>query len=245
MRIAIIDDIKNDRVNVKNIVNEFFLDRFTKLDNMDLKIDEFENGEDFLSIFEPNYYDIIILDIYMKNITGMETARKIFNVDKSCNIIFLTTSSEHVFDSFEVKAVFYIIKPITLNKDKLFTALDYCLENLKLDTSSLDIIINKKTVNLLFSNIIYVDCERRISKFHTTKTTLVSNISLTNYSEILLSDKRFIECFRGIIINMEHVDKIENDDFILTNGEIIPISKRKKSTIKDIYFEYFLKKRGV
>ena len=245
MRIAIIDDLIKDRVNVKNIVNEFFLDRFTKLDNMDLKIDEFENGEDFLSIFKPNYYDIIILDIYMKNITGMETARKIFNVDKSCNIIFLTTSSDHVFDSFEVKAVFYIIKPITLNKDKLFTALDYCLENLKLDTSSLDIIINKKTVNLLFSNIIYVDCERRISKFHTTKTTLVSNISLSNYSEILLSDKRFIECFRGIIINMEHVDKIENDDFILTNGEIIPISKRKKSTIKDIYFEYFLKKRGV
>ena len=245
MRIAIIDDLIKDRVNVKNIVNEFFLDRFTKLDNMDLKIDEFENGEDFLSTFEPNYYDIIILDIYMKNITGMETARKIFNVDKSCNIIFLTTSSDHVFDSFEVKAVFYIIKPITLNKDKLFTALDYCLENLKLDTSSLEIIINKKTVNLLFSNIIYVDCERRISKFHTTKTTLVSNISLSNYSEILLSDKRFIECFRGIIINMEHVDKIENDDFILTNGEIIPISKRKKSTIKDTYFEYFLKKRGV
>ncbi|WP_434799166.1 LytR/AlgR family response regulator transcription factor [Terrisporobacter vanillatitrophus] len=245
MRIAIIDDLMKDRTDVKNIINEFFLERFTKLNKMDLKIDEFENGEDFLSVFKPNYYDIIILDIYMKNITGMETARKIFNADKSCNIIFLTSSSDHVLDSFEVKAVFYIIKPITLNKDKLFTALDYCLENLKLDTSSLEIIINKKPINLLFSNIMYVDCERRISKFHMTNTTLVSNKSLSNYCENLLSDKRFIECFRGIVVNMDHIDRIENDDFILTNGEILPITKRKKSTIKDIYFEYFLKKRGL
>lgn len=245
MRIAIIDDLTKDRTDVKNIVKEFFSARFTKLDNMDLEIHEFESGEDFLSVFKPNYYDIIILDIYMKNITGMETARRIFNVDKSCNIIFLTTSSDHVLDSFEVKAVFYIIKPITLNKDKLFTALDYCLENLKLDTSSLDIIINKKTVNLLFSNIMFVDCERRISKFHMINTTLVSHKSLNNYSEILLSDKRFIECFRGIVVNMDYINRIENDDFVLTNGEILPISKRRKSTIKDIYFEYFLKKRGV
>ncbi|MPN25436.1 hypothetical protein SDC9_172845 [bioreactor metagenome] len=91
----------------------------------------------------------------------------------------------------------------------------------------------------------YVDCERRISKFHMTNTTLVSNKSLSNYSENLLSDKRFIECFRGIVVNMDHIDRIENDDFILTNGEILPITKRKKSTIKDIYFEYFLKKRGL
>lgn len=245
MRIAIIDDLIKDRTDVKNLVNEFFLDRFTEPNNMDLKIDEFESGEDFLSIFKANYYDIIILDIYMHKLTCIETSRKIFDIDKSCNIIFLTTGNNHILDSFEAKAVFYIIKPITLHKDKLFTALDYCLENLNLDTSSLEIIINKKTINLLFSNIVYVDCERRISKFRTTKTTLVSNKSLSNYLEILLSDKRFIECFRGIIVNMEHVDRIEADDFILSSGEIIPISKRKKSTIKDIYFEYFLKKRGI
>ena len=58
----------------------------------------------------------------MHKLTGIETARKIFHIDKSCNIIFLTTSNDHMLDSFEVKAVFYIIKPITLHKDRLY----YC-----------------------------------------------------------------------------------------------------------------------
>lgn len=51
MRIAIIDDLTKDRTDVKNIVKEFFSARFTKLDNMDLKIHEFDSGGRFLISF--------------------------------------------------------------------------------------------------------------------------------------------------------------------------------------------------
>lgn len=242
MRIAIVDDLLEDRVDVRKLIDEFCLNKFEKID---ITIDEFSSGEDFLCNFKPGYYDIIILDIYMDKLTGMDTAKKVFSMDKSCNLIFLTTSDDHILDSFEVKAVFYIMKPVRFQKDKLFTALDFCLDNLKLDTSTLEVVVNKTSINLLLSDIIYVDCERRLSKFHTTDTTIVSNKSLTTYYDTLFEDKRFMECFRGIIVNMDYIDSVDNDDFILKNKERLPISKRKKATIKNTYFEYFLKKRGV
>lgn len=245
MRIAIVDDLQEDRVDLRKIIDEFSLDRFIKLDKkIDIIIDEFNSGESLLCNFKPNYYDIIILDIYMNKLTGMDTARRIFAMDKSCNLIFTTTSKDYVFDSFEVKAVFYIIKPVTLHKEKLFTALDYCFENLKLDTSSLEVVVDRKSINLLLSNILYVDCQRRVTKFHISNTIIISNKSLTTYSHTLLEDTRFIECFRGIIVNMDYIDKVDDDDFVLTNGERLPITKRKKASIKNTYFEYFLKKRG-
>ncbi|MEG1411094.1 MAG: LytTR family DNA-binding domain-containing protein [Terrisporobacter sp.] len=246
MKIAIVDDLKEDRLSVREIIDEFCLNKFKKLNKkIEIIIEEFPSGENFLSNFKPNYYDIILLDIYMDKLTGMDTAREIFALDKSCNLIFLTTSDDYIFDSFEVKAVFYIMKPVSLNKNKLFTALDFCLDNLKLDTSSVEIVVNKKSINLLLSDVIYVDCERRLSKFHTTTTTLLSNKSLSNYYDDLIEDKRFIECFRGIVVNMDYIDSVDDEDFILTNKERIPITKRKKSTIKNAYFEYFLKKSGV
>ena len=126
MKIAIVDDLQEDRLEVREIIDEFCLNSFEKLNKeIDITIDEFCSGEDFLSNFKPNCYDIILLDIYMDKLTGMDTAREIFALDRSCNLIFLTTSNDYIFDSFEVKAVFYIIKPIILNKDKLFTALDF------------------------------------------------------------------------------------------------------------------------
>ena len=176
----------------------------------------------------------------MNKISGIDVAKEIFNMDKSCNIIFLTSSDEFVFDSFEVRTLFYILNPVSENKDKLFIALDYFMENFNATSPSINVKINNQNINVPFNEIIYVDCSRRISNFHLKDNILISNRSLSNYSPILLKNKRFIECFRGVIVNMDYICKVNDNEFVLKNNEIVPIAKRKKSHIKNTYFEYFV-----
>ena len=64
MNIAIVDDCKNDLYEVKNLIDEFFNKKFPSL-FYEIKIEKFESGEEFLSKFQPNYFNLVILDIYI------------------------------------------------------------------------------------------------------------------------------------------------------------------------------------
>lgn len=88
MKLAIVDDLKTDSDRLAGFVHTYMEQHQLKLD----ALDQFESGESFLSGFTSGSYDLIFLDIYMTGITGMETAKKIRQIDHDCRLIFITTS---------------------------------------------------------------------------------------------------------------------------------------------------------
>ena len=82
----------------------------------------FPSGEAFLASYKPGTFDLIILDIFMEEITGMDAARKIREQDQTVRIVFSTSSNDFASESYEVNACYYLKKPF--GKDQLRAMLD-------------------------------------------------------------------------------------------------------------------------
>ena len=98
MRIAIIDD---DRQIYKHLQT-----CFGELLGSAAELTYFPSGEDFLRIWQPGAFELIILDIFMDGINGMDTAREIRKSDTDVRIVFSTTSNEFASESYEVGACY-------------------------------------------------------------------------------------------------------------------------------------------
>ena len=83
--------------------------------SINYNIYEFSSGEELLDNY-PQNLDILIMDIQMKLINGMDTARKIREFDTNVEIIFMTSFPEFMQEGYEVKAYRYILKPISERK---------------------------------------------------------------------------------------------------------------------------------
>ena len=133
IRIALIDDNPSD-INIgKHYVDTYFQNR-PDAANMEISISSYMDGPSFLADFRPDDFDLILLDIYMPAMEGMEVAREVRRLDESVKIIFLTTSREHALEGYKVFASGYILKPLASHREELFHALDYALPRGSLKT---------------------------------------------------------------------------------------------------------------
>ena len=235
MKIAIADDLETDRNVIKDMVLDFFGRLQIKAD-----ITTYESAEALLNDFKPHSFDLILLDIYMGTLNGIDAASVIYKEDKDCRIIFITTANCFAAESYEVKAAYYMIKPIT--REKLNEVLSIYLKE-KIDAEKkLPVISNRASVNVSYSNILYVDVIKRNVKIHLAERLVDADRGFYNVVNPLLDDRRFIECYKGVVVNMEHIRNQIDDDFILDNGEKVPISKRKKKDIIRLFMEYTFEK---
>lgn len=242
MEIAIVDDIKDERALIRCLTDKYFEEK-KDLCNVSPKFVEFESGEAFLEKYTPGQYELVFLDIYMDKITGIDIAKQIADFDRNCNIIFFTTSNDHLLDGYEVHAVGYIIKPIESHIDHFYNAMDYVFSKLELDNVGITVSTDFDSLYLYYKNILYIDCHNRTIYVHFANKVLEILGQYNDYKDKFLSDKRFIECFRSIIVNMDYIDTFIDSDLILKSGEKLPISRRRKTTVIKKYMMYFIHKR--
>ena len=110
MRIAIIEDQSDDAAILLH-----FLAQWSEKQQIPLapQPECFSSGEEFLTTFSGGSYDLLFLDIYLKDLNGMETARRIREMDPDCKIIFTTSSTEFAVESYDVNASWYLVKPFS------------------------------------------------------------------------------------------------------------------------------------
>ena len=118
MRIAICDDEEAQRALVEKYLREW-----SEIHSIALEAVAFSNAEQFLFVWEEDkLYDLLILDIEMGKISGMDLARRIREENEEIPIIFITGYENYMAQGYEVFAMQYLLKP--MYKDKLFTVLD-------------------------------------------------------------------------------------------------------------------------
>ena len=120
IKISLVDDDPSDRSFLHSLVSGSF-----EKTGIAVEISEFESAEDFLSVFEPEIFDLCFLDIYMKKMNGMDAARQIRELDPELAIVFLTSSADYVYEGYEVQALRYLTKPPV--PEKVHTVIDQFL----------------------------------------------------------------------------------------------------------------------
>lgn len=243
MKIAVVDDLSEERAEIIHLVNTYFINRYPAYGILP-DFSEFESGESFLENFEPHTYKLVFLDIYMNELTGVETAEKLLYLDKQCRVIFFTSSTDHLLEGYGVHALSYVLKPIGQHQNALIQALDYYMDLLNIDNKGLSIRTTQGERYLLYKHIVYVESSVRNLCFHLPTEVLKVQGTYGEYAQKLLQDERFLESYRNLTVNMDYISRPLDRDFLLKTDEQIPISRRKKSAVLEKYTQYFINRRG-
>lgn len=218
LSIAVCDDEVIECCNmarkIKNILEEM---------KIPCIIRQFRSGGELLQA--PESFDIIFLDIIMRDLDGMKTAQ-IFRKKASDKIlIFVSSSREYVYEAYDVEAFQYLLKPV--DDRKLKSVLQKAV--LKSESRSQEFIIvsrERQKKKLFLDDIYYFEIKGRIVDVHGTEG------NFTYYEQIgelenKLRDKGFFRCHKSYLINLKYVDGYNRQEAILENGEHIVIAKRR------------------
>lgn len=225
IKIAICDD---EEIYLKNYSD--MISRIKKIYGYDIEVLKFYSGEELINTLtvKNTNIDIIFLDIIMKGIDGIETAKRIRELNITSEIIFLTNSKEYALEGYEVKAFNYIIKNSNNMEDKIKEAIKYSYE--KLDEYF--IVSNQSGIEKIRLNqIVYIESNKRKIVINTLNGKYEMYEKLDD-SYQTLKYKGFLKCHRSYIINQDFIKKIESKDIVTSTGERVPISRSKIEEIK-------------
>ncbi len=227
MNIAIVDD---ERIFLKELHN-----KIDSLGMSDYKVYEFESGESFLSIFEKGKFDIIILDVEMPGINGLETAEKIRESDKTVILSFLTNYSEFAIQGYEVNAFRYILKtqPDYLYMQQLQSIFDEYRQTHKAYAySNQNMSFRYKLIDILYFEIF-----NRQILLHTTERNVEYYGNLSDIYEEL-KEFNFIKPGKSYVVNLEHIKNIDKNFLIMSNGDKILIGRTYKKDVVTRYLNF-------
>ena len=234
MRVAVIDDESIFRMQLKMMVEKLSTGK-----TIPLEVEEFASGSDFIEALSSRRYDIVFMDIYMPDMDGIETAKKLRELTARTFLVFMTASDGHYPDAFSLHAFDYVTKPFTI--DRIDQVLTEIIAHTPMDEAFIKVASGSVEERIYLKDIISVTTDGHYLEINKDDYTSI-RVRLTSgeFIEMTGSDKRFLMINRGIIINMDFIDHVEGGDVHMDDKNIFPISARKVSeitqTIKDYQF---------
>lgn len=233
MKIAICDDEKEMCTGLKRLVLG---------QKPDAEVFLFTSGKQLLESRER--FHIVLMDIQMEGITGLETARALRMKDESTVLIFVTALKEYVFEAFDVSAFHYLLKPI--EKEKFCRVFEKaCSEAEKREKDAEELLFfqtRSRSFTLHKKDILYVESRGRKVDIHTLKECITVYATMNSLEEQLGED--FYRCHRGYLVNLAFITEYETDRILLGNGEAVFMAREKYSDFVKVYMR-FLKRGGI
>lgn len=191
-----------------------------------VKVILFESAEEFLFKNEVYPYDAVFLDIALKQMNGVELAHTIRKIDQKIPIAFLTADREFALEGYEVRAVRYLLKPITA--EKLWELLDGLLADMKEEEDTACITVEEKGVirRVDEGRLCYLDVSGHYTQLHLSDASVIRvKESLGTVLARLHRKELFVKCHRSYAVNLSYIEKISRVECTLTDGEVLPVSR--------------------
>lgn len=230
LKIAVCDDEQDQIKYLSGIVSAW-----ASKNRHVAEIKTYSSAKSFLfDYFEEKDFDILLLDIEMPGMNGVELAKAVRKENSTIQIIFITGYYEYFSDGFDVSALHYLIKPT--EGRKLIPVLDRAVSNLNYRQRAVLLTSPDGDVKVSLADICYVESENVNVSVHTTSGIYRSRISLTKFAEQL--DETFIKVHRSYIVGLKYVKRISRTDITMLNGELIPISRGMYNKVHAALIKY-------
>lgn len=217
-KIAICDDEAEQRKYLLDIVMAW-----ARKSHHLVEIKQYVKAESFLFDYEEEKdFDILLLDIEMSEVTGIELAKVVRKDNLAVQIIFVTGFYEYFSDGFDVSALHYLIKPV--DERKLCPVLDKAVQNLAYRQRSVLVTTSDADVKVLLADILYVEAENVYVVVHTKRGNYRTRMSLAKFVEQL--DETFFKVHRSFVVGLKYVKKITKTEITMINGDIVPMSRK-------------------
>ncbi len=228
-KIAICDDEQNQIEYITSIVASW-----SAHEGHNCEIRTFASAEAFLFEYEDDKtYDILLLDVEMQNITGIELAKRIRKDNSNAEIIFITSHFEFIGEGYEVDALHYLLKPISA--DKLMQVLNKAAEKLSVEPPSVVISCEGETVKLYESDILYVESFLHYIVIHTKDKEYKIKENISVFENNVSDD--FYRIHRSYLVSLKHITRISRTFVNIGNTEL-PLSRGKYDDINRAFIQH-------
>jgi len=232
LRIAICEDDRKQQQLLENYITALKLGE-------PYEVEKFDSGEDLVRIYESGQkFSIILLDMQLEELDGIQTAEIIRKYDKDSIIIIITSIIEYAVDGYGVNAYDFILKPVEENKFvKVFRS---AIKKIQTENNRTYVIqIRDMTIVLKLSNIVYIESARKKINVYCENEQYFSNEKISTV-EKNLSQFGFVRISRYYLVNMAHIKKIGTNDILLSTEEVLNYSKSHQKEIKIRYMNFMM-----
>ncbi|MDO5330820.1 MAG: LytTR family DNA-binding domain-containing protein [Bacillota bacterium] len=239
--IALLDDDQVALGISKTVLESFFTQK-----GIEFKLDCFSSPLSFLSNAKEVEYELVILDIDMPEMDGIEVAKRVRDIKFDATIIFLSQKENLVFDCFSVRP-FGFIRKNKLYEDfaKIMNLYLSNANNLDERGGSLTIKSKAGILNLKIRDIVYIEGNRNYQSIHLKNEECVDIRMLLSELEEKLSSQGFLRIQKGFLVNSFYIRRIEKKEVVLTNGYMLPISSKRREEIMEEYLKITRKQDNI
>lgn len=228
-KIAICDDEQHQTEHMTSIASAW-----GKRYGHTCDIRTFPSAEAFLFAYEDdNTYDILLLDVEMRDISGIDLAKRIRRENSRAEIIFITSHFEFVGEGYEVDALHYLIKPVS--EDKLMQVLSKAAEKLSVEPPSVVITCEGETIKLYEEDILYIESFLHYIVIHTKDREYKIKESISAFEEKLSDD--FYRIHRSYLVSLKAVTRISRTSVNIGKTEL-PLARGKYDDINRAFIEH-------
>ena len=232
MRIAICDDDSRDLLQIASLLGSY-----RHKSKAELTYSSFQNAIDLLFSMENGDYDVLLLDVLMPGMNGMQAAREIRERNSRIQIVFLTSSPEYAVESYSVRAHHYLLKPAS--EEKLFPILDKLLDDFRKPEDALCVKTQSSVFSLPYGKIEYIEVSSKKLYFYLTDGSMREVTgSLADIESVLLKRPGFMKVHRSYLVNLQWVQELRQGELSTTSGRRVPVSRAAYSQVRTAYTHF-------
>ncbi len=215
-RVAICDDSAVDAAYVEELLQAWAAER-----ELDVSAERFSSAEQFLFHYEEDKsFDILLLDIEMGAMDGVEMARTVRKDNEAVQIVFITGYSDYIAEGYDVAALHYLMKPV--GREKLLAVLDRALEKCRKNARCLNLELSGEMVRIPLYEVRYLDVRQNYVTVHAKQDYTVKR-TLAEFEAVL--DETFCRVGRSMIVNLRQIRRVTKKEVFLADGTALPLPR--------------------
>ena len=228
LNVCIVEDSEIDAQVMKTVLKNYLEEK-----NFSYSIKTYSTGVEFLDDFNDGYVcpTTLFIRIVLPNSNGLDICKQMRQKGFAGDIIFVTDKPQFAIDAFSVDARGYILKPY--RPQHVFDVLDRVTSFSSLQAISVK--IGRQLVRVPVFSIMYVESSAHDCIFHCRHETNYTSRCKLDDVEHDIDSSKFIRCHKSFLVNMNYVQAVSTSEFIMSDGSVIPITKKDVTTINDIY----------
>lgn len=219
---------------------ETMLFAIAKQKHMNVDIDVFINGRELVEslYMEEKAYDLIFLDIEMKELDGLATAKQIRQTDDITMLIYVTSHISYAIDAYEVQPFQFLVKPVKVEMLHRYFLKAY--DKLTKGPTHFFCQFGGNTDNLIMNDIMYFKSSKRIINIYMVDGSTYKFYGKLKELEECLQQKKvdFWRIHQSYLVNVRHISRISHDEVELRNHKVLYISEDRRKKISEIYCDY-------
>jgi len=237
MYIAVCDDQIEELETIIKLLTLWQTERMTPL-----RYKTFRSAAELLDAAKKESFSLYLLDVMMPGTDGLEAAREIRTFDDAADITFLTSSPGFAYESYSVRALDYLLKPI--RREILFPLLDPLSQRELNPQEGLTLKYNSTLIRVPFSQLTYVEVNGKHLYFNLTDGSVREVFgTLHEYEPLLLTRPEFMHIHRSYIVNMLQIEEFSPSSVRTFSGKVLPVSRLLYPQLQKDYMKLLFSER--